>query len=208
MKYIKTLAIVFSLATIVACKSDKKEVKTETPTQPTEAVVKEQKTTPKTNTTNTNNNSSNLKSDLSAKKIVVMMSPKNKSAVDGQAVFREENGTVNMTSIFSGLKPGKYSLLFNDKADCSSENADSSGKIWNTASKLSNDLEKNTGYVSTFTANEKGRASVAVASDKWCIGCGDSQKDILGKALVVKEGTLDVNNPTSGKILSCAEVTQ
>mgnify|MGYP000910931449 CR=1 FL=1 len=54
--------------------------------------------------------------------------------------------------------------------------------------------------------------SLAIFStDQWCIGCGDENKDILGKAIIVHQGTDDFTSQPSGAAgarVSCAGIIE
>ena len=83
--------IVFALAVcimfMVSCKKDKKD--TEKEIQETVSVE--------------------------VKKIKLKLDPKSDSGVSGNVVFSEENGTVTMTAIMSGLTPGAHAIHYMKK---------------------------------------------------------------------------------------------
>ncbi|MBT8318967.1 MAG: superoxide dismutase family protein, partial [Gramella sp.] len=39
---------------------------------------------------------------------------------------------------------------------------------------------------------------VNLTTSEWCIGCGDSNKDLLGKAVIVHDGVDDYTSQPSG----------
>ncbi len=62
-----------------------------------------------------------------------------------------------------------------------------------------------------FEADEKGNGTITFTTDQWCIGCGDPNKDIMGKAVIVHEGTDDfTTQPTgaAGGRVSCGAVIE
>ena len=95
MKKISILLIALALS-VIACKNDKK--KTEAKEEVIEA-VEEKVETPK--------------------KLKIALNAKSNSSVSGNAVFKEENGTVTMTAIIDGLEPGSHAIHIHQTADCS-----------------------------------------------------------------------------------------
>ena len=48
-------------------------------------------------------------------------------------------------------------------------------------------------------------------TELWCIGCGDETKDVLGKAIIVHDGTDDYTSQPSGAAgarVSCGGIIQ
>ena len=45
--------------------------------------------------------------------------------------------------------------------------------------------------ITNFEASADGKGSITTVTNEWCIGCGDETKDILGKAIIVHQGTDD-----------------
>jgi Cu-Zn family superoxide dismutase len=54
------------------------------------------------------------------------------------------------------------------------------------------------GDIGNFKTNATGRATLTKTTDEWCIGCGDANKDILGKAVIVHIGVDDLTSQPSG----------
>lgn len=137
-----------------------------------------------------------------AKEVTVLMESKSGSEVLGEVVFREENGKVVMTANFEGLTPGEHAIHLHEKADCSADDATSSGGHWNPTFAKHGKWGDTEGYhlgdIGNFTADENGNGTITFESDLWCIGCGDEKKDILGKAVIVHEGTDDFTSQPSG----------
>jgi len=67
------------------------------------------------------------------------------------------------------------------------------------------------GDIGNFLANEDGSAEVSFETDAWCIGCGDPNKDILGKAVIVHQGVDDFTSQPSGAAgarISCTGIIE
>jgi len=183
-----SLILVFTLVFATGCKKDKKEA--------------DQKSEEVTET-------------LEVKKLKSTLMAKSDSKVTGSVVFTDENGTVSMVAIMEGLTPGEHAIHLHEKADCSAPDATSSGGHWNPTFKDHGRWGDAKGYhkgdIGNFTANESGLATVNFSTDEWCIGCGDPNKDITGKAVVVHQGTDDfVSQPSgaAGARVSCAGIIE
>ncbi|WP_224491202.1 superoxide dismutase family protein [Robertkochia flava] len=193
-KYIGILSLgVLTLA--IGCKGNEKKETTEDAVQ-----TEEMKTEPMTET---------------AREVVVVMESKSGSEVKGEVTFSEENGVVSMTAVFDGLAPGEHAIHLHEEADCSADDATSTGGHWNPTFAKHGQWGDADGYhlgdIGNFTADETGKGAIQFATDQWCIGCGDEKKDILGKAVIVHQGTDDFTSQPSGAAgarVSCGGVIE
>ena len=149
------------------------------------------------------------------KKVTLDLAAKSNSNVTGNAVFTEENGTVQMVAVMSGLTPGTHAIHLHETADCSAADATSSGGHWNPTGQQHGKWGDAAGYhrgdIGNFEANANGNATVRFETDQWCIGCDDSTKNILGKAVIVHKGADDYTSQPSGAAgdrVSCGGVIQ
>jgi len=135
------------------------------------------------------------------KKINIAFEAKSNSSVAGTASFIEKNGTVTFEAKLSGLKPGVHAIHIHEKSDCSAADGSSAGGHWNPTFKKHGKWgvgEYHKGDIGNFTADEKGNGSIKLTTDEWCIGCADQTKDILGKGLIVHDGTDDFTSQPAG----------
>jgi superoxide dismutase, Cu-Zn family len=154
------------------------------------------------------------KSNSSSKSnvLTIALEPKSNSTVTGTATFTEKNGMVTFVAKMSGLKPGIHAIHIHEKADCSAGDAASAGGHWNPTFKKHGkwtDAEHHKGDIGNFTADEKGNAMITLKTDEWCIGCGDANKDILGKGLIVHDKADDyITQPTgnAGARVACSAI--
>ena len=181
----KNYAILFSLALTLgftSCKNDKKE--------------KEMEENTTTETTSTESKAPEVE------KVTVKLDSKSGSTAKGSAVFKEENGTVTMTAVFEGLKPGMHAIHIHEKADCSADDGTSAGGHWNPTKEKHGKWGDPTGYhkgdIGNFEADANGNGTITFSTDEWCIGCDDSNKDILEKGLIVHQGADDFTSQPSG----------
>ncbi|MEH6765346.1 MAG: superoxide dismutase family protein [Aequorivita antarctica] len=147
------------------------------------------------------------------KTVSVTMESKSGSTAQGEAYFSEENGMVTFEAKFSGLKPGTHAIHIHEKADCSAADGTSSGGHWNPTHAKHGKWGDAEGYhkgdIGNFEADSQGIGKVSMQTDEWCIGCGDENKDIVGKAIIVHEGKDDfTTQPTgdAGGRISCGGI--
>ncbi len=147
--------------------------------------------------------------------IKINVHPKNNSTVSGTVEFKEEGGEVYMVADLFGLTPGEHAIHLHEHADCSSDDGKSAGGHWNPTNEKHGKWGSEDGYhrgdIGNFTANEDGDASVKFATDEWCISCEDDKKDIIGKSVVIHEGTDDFTSQPSGaagKRVGCGAIAQ
>jgi Cu-Zn family superoxide dismutase len=147
-----------------------------------------------------------------ANALTITLEPKSGSTVTGTATFKEKNGVVSFEAKLSGLKPGVHAIHIHEKADCSAGDASSAGGHWNPMHvKHGNwtDTEHHKGDIGNFTADENGNGTITLKTEDWCIGCGDTNKDILGKGLIVHDKPDDfITQPTgnAGARVACSGI--
>ena len=127
--------------------------------------------------------------------------PKSNSNVTGTATFTEKNGVVTFVANLKGLKPGIHGIHIHEKADCSAVDATSAGGHWNPTHVKHGkwtDAEHHKGDIGNFTADQNGNGTITLKTDEWCIGCGDTNKDILGKGLIVHDKPDDFTTQPTG----------
>lgn len=156
----------------------------------------------------TNSNSADTK------KLNLTFESKSNSQVTGTASFIEKNGTVTFTANLAGLQPGPHAIHIHEKSDCSAADATSAGGHWNPTFKKHGKWgvgEYHKGDIGNFTADANGKGTISLTTNEWCIGCGDPAKDILGKGLIVHQGSDDfTTQPTgnAGARLACSAIIQ
>lgn len=153
--------------------------------------------------------------DTDVKEVSVVMASKSGSEVKGTATFTQVNGVVTMVATFEGLEPGEHAIHLHEKADCSADDATSTGGHWNPTfakhGKWGEEEGFHLGDIGNFTADENGNGSITFETDLWCMGCGIETRDILGKAVIVHKGQDDfVSQPSgaAGARVSCGGVIE
>ncbi len=196
MKRITFFLALFAALIITSCKNEAKK-ETENTEEVTEA-MEEQK---------------EMKEEV--KQLSVILEAKSGSNASGKAYFIEKDGMVIMEAKISGLEPGMHAIHLHEKADCTSEDGTSSGGHWNPTFEPHGAWGAKEGYhkgdIGNFMVDESGVGTVQFSTDQWCIGCGDEKKDILGKAIIVHQGSDDFTSQPSGNAgarVSCGGVIE
>lgn len=136
-----------------------------------------------------------------AKKLELTLEAKSNSKVSGTATFTEKNGKVTLIAKVAGLNPGLHAIHIHEKADCSSADAVSAGGHWNPTFKKHGkwgEAEHHKGDIGNFTADANGNGTITFSTDEWCIGCEDATKNIIGKGLIIHQGTDDFTTQPTG----------
>ena len=123
------------------------------------------------------------------------------SSAVGKVSFVQVGEKVTFEANVFGLEPGTHAIHIHEKADCSSEDGKSTGGHWNptfTAHGKWGEGEYHKGDIGNFVADAKGEGKISLETDEWCIGCPDDKKNILGKAIIVHQGTDDFTSQPSG----------
>ena len=135
------------------------------------------------------------------KRIHLTFESKSGSKTTGTATFVERDGKVTLTAALAGMTPGVHAMHIHEKADCSAPDATSAGGHWNPThenhGKWGSD-SYHRGDIGNFTVDKSGSGAISMTTDQWCIGCGDPQKDILGKSLIVHEKADDYKTQPTG----------
>ena len=146
------------------------------------------------------------------KTLTVALEPKSNSTVTGTATFTEKNGKVTFVAKVAGLQPGVHAIHIHEKSDCTAADGSSAGGHWNPTFKKHGKWgvgEYHKGDIGNFTADDKGNGTITLTTDEWCIGCEDETKNILGKGLIVHQGTDDFTTQPTGNAggrVACAGI--
>ena len=136
------------------------------------------------------------------KSLAFALEPKSGSSASGKVGIIVENGMVTLEAQIFGLEEGTHAIHIHEKADCSSEDAKSSGGHWNPTfaphGKWGDEAGYHKGDIGNFVADADGNATVDFATTEWCIGCDDETKNIVGKAVIVHQGVDDYTSQPSG----------
>ena len=207
MKKSLLIITILALSFNMSCKKDKKETEVKTEDVATEKV--ETKTEEKTSTKRIDTHPGEIK------KLKVKLEAKSDSGVTGNVLFTEDKGVVTMVTILGGLTEGTHAIHLHEKADCSSPDGKSTGGHWNPTAQPHGKWDDPKGFhlgdIGNLEADANGNATKNFYTAKWCIGCGDPERDILGKAIIVHQGADDFTSQPTGNAggrVSCGGIIE
>ncbi|NND63848.1 MAG: superoxide dismutase family protein [Flavobacteriaceae bacterium] len=179
MKTLKLCLLATMIITLAACKNDAKK---QTIEEEVEKVVEEV--------------------TEEVKVISMALESKSGSSATGKIMFTEKDGEVTMEARISGLSPGTHAIHIHEQADCSAEDASSSGGHWNPTFANHGAWGAEAGYhrgdIGNFEADDSGSGGITFSTNEWCLGCDDDKKNIIGKAIIVHQGADDFTSQPSG----------
>ncbi|MDC7993811.1 superoxide dismutase family protein [Altibacter sp. HG106] len=161
------------------------------------------------------NDSMDQKMSNDKKEVSFMLEAKSESNASGKVMFQQVNGKVTMEASLSGLEPGTHAIHIHEKADCTAGDGTSAGGHWNPTFQPHGKWGASEGYhkgdIGNFEADDNGNGRITMTTDQWCIGCGDSNRDVLGKSIIVHQGADDFTSQPSGAAgarVSCGGIIQ
>ena len=130
----------------------------------------------------------------------------------GSAKFTQTGKTVKMNLDIKNLTPGIHAVHIHEKGDCSAADGSSAGGHWNPTSHNHGKWESHAfhmGDIGNLTANENGTATLVFKTDKWCLGCEDETKNIIGKSIIIHAKEDDFQTQPTGNAggrVGCIEI--
>ena len=153
-------------------------------------------------------------SDTVTLKAVANIMAKNSSTVTGAVTFTETDGSVTMTANISGLTPGNHAIHIHAIGDCSADDGSSAGGHWNPTNVNHGKWGTapfHIGDIGNIMADSNGIGTISRETDLWCINCDDETKNIIGKAIIIHEGSDDFSSQPSGAAgarIGCGKIIQ
>lgn len=138
---------------------------------------------------------------METKSVVVSMGSKSGSDVSGSITLTQADGMVNMVANLNGLTKGTHAIHIHENGDCSSDDGKSAGGHWNPTDENHGkwgEQMHHSGDIGNLEADDKGNASLSFETDKWCIGCDDMAKNVVGKSFIVHALADDFESQPSG----------
>ena len=141
----------------------------------------------------------------SGKKNTVMakcnVESKSGSNMKGTITFAEENGVVKMEAEISGATPGTHAIHIHEKGDCSAADGTSAGGHWNPTGEAHGKWGAKAfhrGDIGNIEVGANGKGKISMATNLWCVGCNDMNKDIVGKAVIIHAKADDFTSQPTG----------
>lgn len=138
--------------------------------------------------------------------------PKSGAITQGYINFEQKGKEVVMTVNAYRLKPGEHAIHIHEKGDCSATDGSSAGGHWNPAG---NDHGKwgtehfHMGDIGNLKADKDGSSQLIFKTDKWCLGCNDESKNIIGKTIIIHADKDDFHSQPTGNAggrVGCVEI--
>jgi len=137
---------------------------------------------------------------------------KSYTQTQGTAVFTQKGKEVTMEINAYKLSPKEHSIHIHEKGDCSATDASSAGGHWNPTSHDHGkwgEGEFHMGDIGNVKANAQGTGQLIFKTDKWCLGCKDETKNIIGKSIVIHAAKDDFKTQPTGNAggrVGCIEI--
>lgn len=140
------------------------------------------------------------------------VAPKSKTETNGTAKFTQKGDIVKLNLKVNNLTPGLHAVHLHEFGDCSSADAMSAGGHWNPEKTHHGKWETehfHMGDIGNIKANQEGTAVIEFATDKWCLGCDDPSKNIIGKSIIIHASEDDFHTQPTGNAggrVGCVEI--
>lgn len=138
--------------------------------------------------------------------------PKSGNNTQGTVKFTQSKKVVTMDMNVYKLTPGIHAVHVHEFGDCSSTDAKSAGGHWNPSKDEHGKWDSahfHMGDIGNLVADKNGTARLIFKTDKWCLGCSDESKNIVGKAIVIHSGKDDFHTQPTGDAggrVGCVEI--
>jgi Cu-Zn family superoxide dismutase len=136
------------------------------------------------------------------KTVVIAMGSKNGSDVSGTITLKQSGNLVMMSAELSGLsQEGVHAIHIHENGDCSSDDGKSAGGHWNPTEEAHGkwgDHAHHSGDIGNLETNADGNATLTFNTNKWCLGCDDESKNVIGKSFIVHASADDFKSQPSG----------
>jgi Cu-Zn family superoxide dismutase len=148
----------------------------------------------------------------SMKPITEVIHSKSGTDTQGTANFSQKGKMVTMDMNVYKLTPGTHAVHIHEFGDCSSIDAKSAGGHWNPSKDNHGKWASehfHMGDIGNLVADKDGTAKLIFKTDKWCLGCSDESKNIVGKSIVIHTGKDDFHSQPTGDAggrVGCVEI--
>ncbi|MBF5027497.1 superoxide dismutase family protein [Planobacterium oryzisoli] len=138
---------------------------------------------------------------------------KSGTQTQGTATFVQKGKTVELDMNVYKLTPnGVHAAHIHEFGDCSSADGSSAGGHWNPTGMAHGKwghAEHHAGDLGNLKADAEGTARLVMKTDKWCLGCADQSKNLIGKSIIVHAKEDDFKTQPTGNAggrIGCVEI--
>lgn len=139
--------------------------------------------------------------------------PKSGTDTQGTAKFTQKGKFVELDMNVYKLNPNAlHATHIHEKGDCSAADGSSAGGHWNPTSHQHGKWgvgEHHSGDLGNLKTDANGTARLVMKTDKWCIGCKDETKNIIGKSIIIHAKADDFKTQPTGNAggrIGCVEI--
>lgn len=141
-----------------------------------------------------------------------VVNSKSGTMTQGTANFKQMGKKVTLDMNVYQLTPGIHAVHIHEKGDCSATDGSSAGGHWNPTSEMHGKWGKDQhhmGDIGNLVADKDGSARLNFSTDKWCLGCADPSKNLMGKSIVIHADKDDFKSQPTGNAggrVGCVEI--
>ena len=122
------------------------------------------------------------------------------SNVTGEAVFTQDGDDIMLTVDIRNASPGLHAVHIHEAGDCSAPDGASAGGHWNPTDEAHGRWGGDSfhlGDLGNIPVGNDGTGYIERTTDLWEMGT-DSDRDVVGKAIIVHAGADDFTSQPSG----------
>ncbi len=138
---------------------------------------------------------------------------KSNTETQGTAKFTQKGKTVELDLNVYKLNPNSlHAAHIHENGDCSAADGSSAGGHWNPTQEKHGKWghgEHHAGDLGNLKADKDGVARMVMTTDKWCLGCKDEKKNIIGKSIIIHAKADDFKTQPTGDAggrIGCVEI--
>lgn len=138
---------------------------------------------------------------------------KSDTNTQGTVSFTQKAGEVELDMNVYNLNPNStHAAHIHETGDCSAADGSSAGGHWNPLAKDHGkwgDSDHHAGDIGNLNTNQDGTARLVMKTDKWCVGCDDPSKNVIGKAIIIHAKADDFKTQPTGNAggrVGCVEI--
>lgn len=138
---------------------------------------------------------------------------KSGTQTQGTVKFTQKGKKVTLDMNVYKLKPNALSAThIHEFGDCSHPEGNSAGGHWNPTHEKHGKWghgEHHSGDIGNLKTDKDGTARLIMTTDKWCLGCSDPVKNVIGKSIIIHAKEDDFKTQPTGDAggrVGCVEI--
>ncbi len=138
--------------------------------------------------------------------------PKSGTETQGTVKLTQSGKNVTMEVNAYQLSPGLHAIHIHEKGHCYATDASSAGGHWNPSNSHHGKWDSehfHAGDIGNLETDGSGEAVLVFKTDKWCLGCKDESKNIIGKSIIIHASADDFKTQPTGNAggrVGCVEI--